>query len=109
MTSFSDPTPSFTLMDTQGAAIVVTYVVEGEVCVENFEYGAAKPVVPLPPFTQSNSLYSSASGGFVTSGPGEPTSNPEHVVVQSYVTHVTCRSLKVVLSGMLCFESSSTD
>ncbi|KAN0084158.1 hypothetical protein V8E55_007662 [Tylopilus felleus] len=80
MTSFSDPTPSFTLMDTQGAAIVVTYVVEGEVCVENFEYGAAKPVVPLPPFTQSNSLYSSASGGFVTSGPGEPTSNPEHVV-----------------------------
>lgn len=66
-------------MDIQGA-VVVTYVyqlVEGEVRVEKIEYRkeveAVKPVVaPPPPLTQSNSAYSSASGGFGPSGPGSP-------------------------------------
>ncbi|KAN0084170.1 Metallo-dependent phosphatase-like protein [Tylopilus felleus] len=78
MASLCDPTPSFALMDIQGA-VVVTYVyqlVEGEVRVKKIEcrkeVEAAKPVVPPPPITQSNSTYSSASGGFETSGPGNP-------------------------------------
>jgi vacuolar protein sorting-associated protein 29 len=76
----SDPTPSFALMDIQGA-VVVTYVyqlVEGEVRVEKIEYRkeveAVKSVAapPPPPLTQSNSVYSGTSGGFVPSGPGSP-------------------------------------
>ncbi|KAF8551654.1 Metallo-dependent phosphatase [Imleria badia] len=73
----SDPTPSFALMDIQGA-VVVTYVyqlVEGEVRVEKIEYRkeveAAKPAV-APPLAQSNSMYSNTSGGFGPSGPGSP-------------------------------------
>jgi len=71
----SDPTPSFALMDIQGA-VVVTYVyqlVEGEVRVEKIEYRKeveAKPGVPPPPLAQTNSVYS--SGGVGTSGPGSP-------------------------------------
>lgn len=65
-------------MDIQGA-VVVTYVyqlVEGEVRVEKIEYRkeveALKPAVAPPPLTQSNSVYSGTSGGFVPSGPGSP-------------------------------------
>lgn len=68
-------------MDIQGA-VVVTYVyqlVEGEVRVEKIEYRkeveAVKPAVappPPPPLTQSNSVYSSATGGFASSGPASP-------------------------------------
>lgn len=63
-------------MDIQGA-VVVTYVyqlVEGEVRVEKIEYRKeveAKPAVP-PPLAQSNSVYSSTSGGYGTPGPGSP-------------------------------------
>lgn len=66
-------------MDVQGA-VVVTYVyqlVEGEVRVEKIEYrkevdAAKPPAAAPPPLTQSNSMYSSTSGGFGTSGPGSP-------------------------------------
>jgi len=74
----SDPTPSFALMDIQGA-VVVTYVyqlVEGEVRVEKIEYrkevGAAKPAVAPPPLTQSNSVYSGTGSEFGQSGPASP-------------------------------------
>ena len=78
MGSLCDPMPSFALMDIQGTVIVmyVYQLVEGEVRVKKIEcckeVEAAKPVVPPPPITQSNSMYSSASGRFETSGPGNP-------------------------------------